>query len=111
MDSNVQAMPQDLNGKSAFIVGASRGIGRAIVEEYADRGANVAIAARSVDDLETLAATVPTECVPIKCDICNEEAVERAVTTATDAFGAIDVVVNSAGAITRGCLQEASRKT
>lgn len=58
MDSNVQAMPQDLNGKSAFIVGASRGIGRAIVEEYADRGANVAIAARSVDDLETLAATV-----------------------------------------------------
>lgn len=103
-------MPNDLDGKSAFVVGASRGIGRAIAQEYADRGANVAIAARSIDDLETLAASISTECVPIECDVRDEEAVEHAVTTATDAFGAVDVAVNSAGVIERGRLHETTEE-
>lgn len=103
-------MSQDLDGKNAFVVGASRGIGRAIAQEYADSGANVAIAARSVDDLETLAASVSSECVPIECDVREEATVERAVTTATDVFGAIDVAVNSAGTIKRGRLHEATEE-
>ncbi|ELZ05902.1 SDR family NAD(P)-dependent oxidoreductase [Natrialba asiatica] len=100
-------MSGDLHGKSAFVVGASRGIGKAIAEEYADRGADVAAVARSSDDLETLAASLPTECVPIECDVRDDATVERAVTTAADCLGAIDVAVNSAGTIARGRLHEA----
>lgn len=99
-------MADSLSGKSAFVVGASRGIGRAIAEEYADRGADLAVAARSVGDLKDLAASVPTECVPVKCDLRDGEAVERAMATVTDALGAVDVVVNSAGTISRGRLHE-----
>ncbi|GAA0251218.1 3-oxoacyl-[acyl-carrier-protein] reductase [Halobacterium noricense] len=100
-------MSRNLYEKSAFVVGASRGIGKAIVEEYADRGANVAAVSRSSDDLEALAASLPTECVPIECDVRDDETVERAVTTAVNCFGAIDVAVNSAGTIARGRLHEA----
>ncbi|WP_323173450.1 SDR family oxidoreductase [Natrialba sp. PRR66] len=100
-------MSRDLYGKSAFVVGASRGIGKAIAEEYADRGADVAVVARSSDDLETIAESLPTECVPIECDVRDDETVDRAVTAAVDCLGAIDVAVNSAGMITRGRLHEA----
>lgn len=100
-------MSGDLNGKTAIVVGASRGIGNAIVEEYAERGADVAALARSVGELEDLAASVPTDCVPVECDVRNDESVEAAVATAVDAFGSVDVAVNSAGTIARGRLHEA----
>ncbi|GAA0669086.1 SDR family oxidoreductase [Natronoarchaeum mannanilyticum] len=100
-------MSGDLSDKSAFVVGASRGIGRAIAEEYAARGADIAAVARSEPALEELAASLPTRCVPIECDVRDDEAVERAATTAVDALGTIDVGVNSAGTIARGRLHEA----
>jgi NAD(P)-dependent dehydrogenase (short-subunit alcohol dehydrogenase family) len=100
-------MTEDLDGKGALVVGASRGIGRAIAEEYADRGANVAVAARSLDDLTELAESLPTECMAVECDLRDESSVERAVSEALDAFGTIDVAVNSAGALERGRLHEA----
>mgnify|MGYP006280760097 CR=1 FL=1 len=101
-------MSGDLNGKTSFVVGASRGIGKAITREFADRGAEIAAVARSEDALEELAASTPTECIPVRCDIRNDEDVEEAVATAVDAFGKIDVVVNSSGVITRGRLDETS---
>lgn len=101
-------MSGNLNKKTSFVVGASRGIGKAITREYADRGAEVAAVARSEDALEEIAASTPTECIPIRCDIRNDEDVEQAVATAVDAFGKIDVVVNSSGVITRGRLDETS---
>ncbi|RKD89174.1 SDR family NAD(P)-dependent oxidoreductase [Halopiger aswanensis] len=100
-------MAADLTDTNAFVVGASRGIGRAIAEAYADCGANIAIAARSIDDLEAVAASVSSDCISIECDVCDEEAVEGAVAAAIDAFGPIDVAVNSAGTIARGRLHDA----
>ena len=47
-----------LDGRCALITGASRGIGRAIAEAFAEAGADVALAARTVPDLETVAAAV-----------------------------------------------------
>lgn len=90
---------------------SERGIGKAIAEEYADRGADVAAVARSSDDLEALAASLSTECVPIECDVRDDETVERAVTTAVDRLGAIDVAINSAGMIARGRFMRRARQT
>lgn len=101
-------MSEDLNGKCALVVGASRGIGRAVAEEYAERGANVAAAARSIEDLEDLTASLPTECLSVECDVRDGGTVERAVTETVGAFGEVDVAFNSAGTIRRGPLHEAS---
>lgn len=99
-------MPSRLDGQRAMVVGASSGIGRAIAEAYVDEGARVAIASRSTDVLEDLAAKMDEETVPIECDVQETTSVESAVDAAVDALGGLDVAVNSAGVIARGNLLE-----
>lgn len=99
-------MTGELAETNAIVFGASRGIGRSIANAYADRGATLAVAARSIDDLEELSASVPVECLALECDVCDEAAVERTVGAAVDEFGHVDVAVNSVGAIERGRLHE-----
>ncbi len=95
-------MAARLAGKRAFVTGASSGIGRAIAESYVDQGARVAIAARSIDVLEQIAAEAPDdEMVPIECDVSETSSVENTVETAVSELGGLDVVVNSAGVISR----------
>ena len=101
-------MQHDLSDKRALVVGASRGMGRAIAEAFVDDGATVAVAARSTDDLEELAAELGERCLPVECDLREAASVENAVDDVTDEFGGLDVVVNSAGVLTRGPLHETS---
>ena len=90
----------DLTGKSAFVTGASRGIGRVIAVALADAGANVALVARSADGLAETAAAVTTAgrtaCV-IPADVTSYVAVADAAAAAIDHLGVIDIVVNNAG--------------
>jgi NAD(P)-dependent dehydrogenase (short-subunit alcohol dehydrogenase family) len=86
-----------LDGKTALVTGASRGIGAAIAASYAAAGANVVLSSRKVEALDEVAATLPPERVmtfaanagePDQADACVHATVER--------FGAVDILVNNA---------------
>jgi NAD(P)-dependent dehydrogenase (short-subunit alcohol dehydrogenase family) len=89
-----------LDHKTALITGASRGIGRAIAQAYAEAGADVAVAARNTKALEELAAEIEgtgRRAVVIGCDVTDPAQVEQMAATAIDKLGGLDVVVNNAG--------------
>jgi len=98
-----------LNGKTLFITGASRGIGKAIALRAARDGANIVLAAKSVRSRERLPGTVYSaaaeieaaggRALPVPTDIRDEEQVQRAVEQAVATFGGIDILVNNASAI------------
>ena len=98
-----------LEGRSLFITGASRGIGLAIALRAARDGANVAIAAKTMEPHPKLPGTVFTaaaeieaaggRALPLPTDIRDEEQVSRAVEHTVREFGGIDILVNNASAI------------
>ena len=90
----------DLSGKTAFVTGASRGIGQAIAVAYADAGADVALVARSADGLAQTAASVEAagrKAFVITADVTDPDQVGAAVNAAIDQLGQVDIVVNNAG--------------
>jgi 2-deoxy-D-gluconate 3-dehydrogenase len=92
--------PFDLTGKTAFVTGASRGIGRVIAAAFAGAGADVALVARSEDGLKETARQITDqgrEAVIIPADVTDEEAVNAAVDEAIGRLGHLDIVVNNAG--------------
>lgn len=93
-------MSIDLQGKTALVTGASRGIGRAIAEAYAAAGADVAVLARNEELLNEVAAAVERHgrrAVVLVADVTDREAVEAAVGRALGELGRLDAVVNNAG--------------
>jgi NAD(P)-dependent dehydrogenase (short-subunit alcohol dehydrogenase family) len=98
--SNSAAVPGRLSARSAFVTGASRGIGEAIARRLAAEGAGVALAARSGADCERIAAELRTagaDAVALTCDVTDRRSVETAVGAAAERFGSIHVLVNNAG--------------
>ena len=105
-----------LEGKTLFITGASRGIGKAIGLRAAADGANIVIAAKTVAPTPKLPGTIHTAAEEIEaaggralalaCDIRFEDQIGAAVERAVEAFGGIDILVNNASAISlTGTLQ------
>jgi citronellol/citronellal dehydrogenase len=98
-----------LEGRTIFITGASRGIGRSIALRCARDGAQVVIAAKTAEPHPKLAGTIYTvageveqaggRALPLPLDIRDEEAVGGAVARAVETFGGIDILVNNASAI------------
>lgn len=89
-----------LGGKAALITGASRGIGKGIALSFAEAGADLVLAARSMDDLEQTAAEAAEHGVraePVFMDAYDLDQTAAAVDAVTDRFGRIDVLVNNAG--------------
>lgn len=89
-----------LEGKIAYVTGASRGIGRAIGIGLAQHGADVALAARSVEGLEETAALVRAagrRALVVECDVTDTAAVEASVARTIEELGGLDIVVNNAG--------------
>jgi short-subunit dehydrogenase len=85
-------------GTRALVTGASRGIGRALAERLAGRGATVGLAARSERELEALADALPGEHVVLGgTDVGDRASVEAAVRRFAEVAGGIDVVVANAG--------------
>jgi len=99
-------MDLELEGKTALVTGASRGIGRAIAQALAKEGVRVALAARDKATLETAASEIRgnggAEALAISADLSRLEEVNRAVETVKDRFGRLDILVNNAGAIRGG---------
>jgi citronellol/citronellal dehydrogenase len=98
-----------LKGKTLFITGGSRGIGLAIGLQAAAEGANIVIAAKTVEPHPKLEGTIHTaaaeiakaggQALPLAVDIRDDKAVQAALDEAAAKFGGIDIVVNNASAI------------
>lgn len=89
-----------LEGKAALVTGASRGIGAAIALAFAEAGADVALAARSTADIETLAGKIEAtgrRSIAITTDVMDPEQIDACVARALAELGRIDVLVNNAG--------------
>jgi citronellol/citronellal dehydrogenase len=99
----------DLRGKTLFITGASRGIGKAIGLRAARDGANVVIAAKTAEPHPKLPGTIYSaaeeieaaggKALPLIVDVRDENQIQAAVGKALDTFGGIDILVNNASAI------------
>jgi len=99
----------DFKNKTVLITGASRGIGKAIAIRLAKEGANIIVAAKSIEENAKLGGTIfsaaeeikkaGSEALPVQCDIRFEEQVQQMVQTSVEKFGGIDMVVNNASAI------------
>lgn len=89
-----------LAGKVAVVTGASRGIGRAVAVAFAEAGADVAVAARSEGDLETLAKEIDAlgrRALVVPTDVTKREDVESLIERTVAELGGLDVLVNNAG--------------
>lgn len=95
--------------KTVVISGASRGIGKAIALKLAAEGANIVIAAKSVEEHPKLGGTIYSaaeeieaaggKALPMRCDIRNDEDIQAMVDAAVEKFGGIDILINNASAI------------
>ena len=84
-------------GSIAFVTGASRGIGEAVVRAAAKRGAQVGLISRSEDELRALLEKVGGRGAVATADVSDREQTERAVAKLTDELGPADILVNNAG--------------
>lgn len=90
-----------LSGKVALVTGATRGIGRAIAEELAGRGARLVLTGRSAEALAEVAALGP-QVATLPLDLTRPGAAEAAVGVAIGRWGRLDVLVNNAGVLFPG---------
>ena len=98
-----------LENKTAFITGASRGIGKAIALKLAQMGCNIVVAAKSIKEDARLGGTIYStvqeiealggKALAIQLDIRDEEQIKAAVATAVATYGGIDILINNASAI------------
>lgn len=96
----------DLDGKVAFVAGASRGIGRTIATALAEAGASVVVAARTeepgklpgtIHEVADAIRAAGGTALPMVCDVTSEESVETAVARSVEELGQLDVLVANAG--------------
>ena len=110
---------EGLEGKVAFVAGASRGIGATIAAALASAGAAVAVAARS-EQQGKLPGTIFSvadaitdaggRALPVACDVTSEESVNGAVDAAVAEFGGIDILVANAGVLWLGPIESTPLK-
>ena len=114
-------MTESLAGKTLFITGASRGIGKAIALRAAADGANVVVAAKSAEPHPKLEGTIFTaaeeieaaggKALPLQVDIRDEAQIVEAARKTAEHFGGIDILVNNASAISlTGTLETPMRR-
>lgn len=99
----------DLRDKTVLITGGSRGLGLVMAREFAREGARVAVCARDVADLARARADLRARgarALTIPCDVTDREQVNEMVRNVRQRFGPIDVLVNNAGVIEVGPMEE-----
>ncbi len=106
--------------KTAIITGATRGIGKAIAIRLAKEGANIVIAAKSVEENPKLGGTIFSaakeieeaggKALAVQCDIRFEEQVQNVIDKTVAAFGGIDILVNNASAISLTTTEDTEAK-
>lgn len=99
----------DLSGKRAFVVGGTRSIGRAIALGLAEAGADVAVAARTEEDLAAITESIEAlnvRSATVALDVSEIDKIPRAVEEMTKQLGGIDILVNVAGTTIRKPIEE-----
>lgn len=94
-----------LTDRVAIITGAASGIGRATAFAMADRGARIVVADVNGDGADAVAADIAKaggQAVGVDCDVLADNAFENLQALALDRFGAVDIVMNNVGGLTRG---------
>ena len=90
----------DLSGKTAFVTGGSKGIGKAIAERLAEHGAKVVISSRKAPACEAVAAEInakhPDSAIALPANISSKDDLERLIEESRAAFGKIDILVCNA---------------
>lgn len=105
-------MDLGLKGKTAVITGATRGIGRAIADLFADEGANVAICARKADEVEATVAALKAKGVQAfgqVVDIADGAALKAFIAKAGETLGGVHIAVSNASALVQGADEAAWR--
>jgi NAD(P)-dependent dehydrogenase (short-subunit alcohol dehydrogenase family) len=99
-----------LEGKVAFVTGASKGIGRSVAEHLAREGSDVVITARNAEPLEAAAEKIAAETgravLPLAGDMSVTTEVQRCVDATLERFGRIDILVTCAGSSPGGLLED-----
>ena len=108
------------SGKTVLITGATRGIGKAIGLRLAKEGANIVIAAKSVEENPKLGGTIYTaakemeeaggKSLAVQCDIRFDEQVQQVIDRTIETFGGIDILVNNASAISLTTTEQTEAK-
>ena len=98
-----------LNNRTIIITGASRGIGREMALKFASQGANIVIAAKSVEPHPKLPGTIFSvaqevieaggQSLAVQVDVRDDASIQQMITQTVEKFGGIDVLINNAGAI------------
>ena len=94
-----------MTNRTAFITGASRGIGRACAIALSDAGARVVLAARNTELLEALAGELRSkgrEALPVSLDLANSDSIKEAFAKAVKDFGPVTILVNNAAIVKDG---------
>ena len=103
----------DFENKVVFITGPARGIGRAITQRFAERGARLALAdidAEAVEAVKKELDGIAKEVRTYRLDVSNESMVKQVVEQATADFGGIDILINNAGVSTMNYFWELTEK-
>jgi 3-oxoacyl-[acyl-carrier protein] reductase len=102
-----------LSGRIALVTGASQGIGRACALELARNGATVALAARSLDKLDSVAAEIAAAggtAKPFALDVASEDSIKACAKAVIAEFGAVHILVNNAGITKDGLMLRMRRQ-
>jgi 3-oxoacyl-[acyl-carrier protein] reductase len=86
-----------LEDEVVVVTGASRGLGRSMVERFSAEGARVTLTARDEERMERVAADLPGKSLVVPADVRDADAVERVIERTVERFGRIDTLVNNAG--------------
>ena len=102
---------KQFTGKVAFVTGATSGIGQACAIAFAAAGAKAVCVGRKAEALQNVEQKIRelgTEALTIAADLSREEEAKRAIQQAIEVFGGIDVLVNAAGHISNGTIENTS---
>ena len=102
-----------LDNKVTIVTGAGKGIGRCIALTFAEAGANVVLAARTENDIQSgaeAAKAFGVQAIAVPCDVTADEQLERLVARTIEEFGKIDILVNVAGGSGPNAVEKTSRR-
>ena len=89
-----------LDGSTAIVTGGAGGLGTSMAKAYAQAGANVVVASRNAENIQKVVSEIKSdghEALAVPVDITNASQVDDMIAKTVEAFGAVDVIVNSAG--------------